>query len=124
MQYFGSDLRLNHERLFLWHLKKNIPALVGYGWTLAFPLPLRYYHVQQFFDPAPFSRVDRLNQGDAVRVVHAPTNREIKKTALFLEVMARLQKEFRVEVDVIEGVTNKVCLNRKARGHITYDEMG
>ncbi|MBF0497941.1 MAG: tetratricopeptide repeat protein [Deltaproteobacteria bacterium] len=124
MQYFGSDLRLNHERLFLWHLKKNIPALVGYGWTLAFPLPLRYYHVQQFFDPASFSRVDRLKPGDVIRVVHAPTNREIKKTALFLEVMARLQKEFRVEVDVVEGVSNKVCLNRKARGHITYDEMG
>lgn len=124
VQYFGSDLRLNHEKLFLWHLKKSIPALVGYGWTLSFPLPMKFYHIQQFFDPSPFTRVERLKPGDPVRVVHAPTNRAIKKTDLFLEIMGRLQKEFNVEVDVIEKVPNQECMARKQQGHITYDEMG
>lgn len=124
VQYFGSDLRLNHEKLFLWHLKKSIPALVGYGWTLSYPLPMKFYHIQQFFDPSPFERVERLKPGDPVRVVHAPTNRAIKKTDLFLEIMGRLQKQFNVEVDVIEKVSNHVCMARKQQGHITYDEMG
>lgn len=124
VQYFGSDLRLNHEKLFLWHLKKSIPALVGYGWTLSYPLPMKFYHIQQFFDPSPFKRVKWLKPGDRVRVVHAPTDRAIKRTDLFLEIMSRLQKEFNVEVDVIEKVSNQECMARKQQGHITYDEMG
>lgn len=124
VQYFGSYLRMNHKKLFLWHLKRNIAAVVGFGWTQAFPLHRKFYHIQQFFDPTPFERVPRLNPGDAIRVVHAPTNREIKRTADFVAAMEPLVREFKVEMDIIEGVDNKACLERKARGHITYDEMG
>ncbi len=124
VQYFGSFLRLNHERLFWWHFKKNIAALVGWGWTQSFPLHRKFYHVQQFYDPDKFERVPRLKPGEKVRVVHAPTNREIKRTDEFLGVMERLKSRFNVEVDIIEGVPNQECLRRKSLGHITYDEMG
>jgi tetratricopeptide (TPR) repeat protein len=124
VQYFGSHLRMNHKRLFLWHLKRNIAAVVGYGWTQAFPLHRKFYHIQQFFDPSPFKRVPRLKKGDTIRVVHAPTNREVKRTADFVAAMEPLVREFNVEMDIIEGVGNEACLARKAKGHITYDEMG
>lgn len=124
VQYFGSYLRMNHERLFLWHMKNNISALVGYGWVLAYPLPRRFYHIEQFFDPTPFERVPKLKPGDKIRVVHAPTNRSIKGTDHFLAVMNRLQSSFNVDVDIIEGVSNSACMERKANGHITFDEMG
>lgn len=124
VQYFGSYLRMNYERLFLWHMKTNISALVGYGWVLAYPLPRRFYHIEQFFDPSEFKRVPKLNLEDPIRVAHAPTNRSIKGTDKFLAIMDKLCKEFNVEVDLIEGVSNKECLERKAQCHITFDEMG
>lgn len=124
VQYFGSFLRLNHQKLFWWHLKKNIAALSGWGWIQSFPLHRKFYHIQQFYDPDQFERVPRLKPGQKVRVVHAPTNREFKQTDEFLGVMKRLQSRFNVEVDIIEGVPNQECLHRKSLGHITYDQMG
>lgn len=59
-----------------------------------------------------------------VRIVHAPTNRQIKSTAAFLEAVERLQADgFPVELDLIERVSWAECLERKARADIFFDQV-
>lgn len=123
-QYFGSHLRTNSERLFLWHTKTDIAALVGFGWTLKFPLPRRFYHIQQFMGAFDDWRVAPLEAGQTVRIVHAPTNRKIKKTDVFLAAVERIARDHPIEVDVIEKTPHDECMARKRVGHICYDEMG
>lgn len=60
----------------------------------------------------------------AVLIAHAPTNREVKSTAAFLEAVDRLRAEGHdIEVDLIEGRTWDECLERKARADIYFDQV-
>ena len=59
-----------------------------------------------------------------VRVAHAPTNRKIKSTQALIDAVATLQDEgLRVELDIIEGVTNAECMARKAAADIYFDQV-
>jgi glycosyltransferase involved in cell wall biosynthesis len=59
-----------------------------------------------------------------LRIAHAPTNRNVKGTAFFLEAVKQLQAEgFEIEADLIEGVSWTECLNRKAQADIYYDQV-
>lgn len=57
--------------------------------------------------------------GKPLRIAHAPTNRALKSTDVILDVLARLP----VEVDLIEGVSWRECLRRKAACDIYVDEL-
>jgi glycosyltransferase involved in cell wall biosynthesis len=71
--------------------------------------------------PLPL-RIER-NDG-MVRIAHAPTNRDVKGTAFFLEAVKQLQAEGHdIELDLIEGVTWAECLERKARADLYYDQV-
>ena len=59
-----------------------------------------------------------------VRIAHAPTNRQIKSTALLIEAVERLQAEgHSVELDIIERVPWHECLRRKAQADIFFDQV-
>lgn len=59
-----------------------------------------------------------------MRIAHAPTNREVKSTAAFLEAADRLRAEGHdIEVDLIEGRTWDECLERKARADLYFDQV-
>lgn len=75
--------------------------------------------------PCPVQRRPRTIRNDGmVRIAHAPTNREVKGTAAFLAAIERLQEEgLPVELDLIEGVTWRECLQRKAQADIYYDQV-
>jgi len=60
---------------------------------------------------------------DAIRICHPSTNRSIKHTDLFLDVVGRLKKKYPLEIELIEGKTNEECLEIKSRCHITYDQI-
>lgn len=61
---------------------------------------------------------------DRIRIAHAPTNRQVKSTALFLEAVKRLQDEgFPVDLDLIEHRPWSECLERKAKADIYYDQV-
>ena len=61
---------------------------------------------------------------DRILIAHAPTNRQIKSTALFLEAVERLQAEgFPVDLDLIERVPWSECLARKAKADIYFDQV-
>ncbi len=61
----------------------------------------------------------RRTNGGKVRIAHAPTSRSLKSTDVILEAIGRLN----VELDLIEGVTNRECMVRKARADILVDKL-
>jgi glycosyltransferase involved in cell wall biosynthesis len=59
-----------------------------------------------------------------VRIAHAPTNRQVKSTALLIEAVERLKAEgLDVELDLIERVPWTQCLERKAKADIYFDQV-
>lgn len=64
-----------------------------------------------------------LNDG-VLRIAHAPTNRPIKSTDALIEAVNRLRGVgVKVELDIIEKVNNRRCLERKARADIFVDQL-
>lgn len=79
--------------------------------------------------PCPYN-LNRLSAASAaterhgmVKVAHAPTARKIKSTEPFLRAVKRLQEEgYEIELDLIEKVPWKECLQRKASADIYFDQ--
>lgn len=65
----------------------------------------------------------RRDDGDPLRIGHAPTNRAIKSTAAFLAACDKLGRETPVEVVLIEGQSWAECLRLKARCDVYYDQV-
>jgi hypothetical protein len=61
---------------------------------------------------------------DVIRIAHAPTDRSTSDTDVVLATIERLSREFPIEFDLIEDVSNKECIERKARADIYIDRMG
>lgn len=58
-----------------------------------------------------------------MKVAHAPTARKIKSTEPFLRAVERLQSEgYDLELDLIEKVSWKECLQRKASADLYFDQ--
>src|SRR6185369_446611 len=58
------------------------------------------------------------------RIVHAPTNRTLKHTDLFLEAVRQLTEEgLPIDLDLIEGQTHSECMARKAQADIVFDQL-
>lgn len=75
--------------------------------------------------PAPMPRTMDGRQapkydGGILRIAHAPTNRAGKNTA---EIIAACDEVTGVELDIIEGVSNAECLDRKANAHVYVDQF-
>lgn len=73
---------------------------------------------------ATYGETHRRQPDGRVRIVHAPTNRALKHTALFLEAVTQLQGEgLPIDLDLVEGVTWAACMARKAKADIVYDQI-
>lgn len=59
---------------------------------------------------------------ERVRIVHAPTKRALKSTDALIAAVDRLSKRYPVDLDIIEGLSWKECLERKAHGDILFDQ--
>jgi glycosyltransferase involved in cell wall biosynthesis len=61
---------------------------------------------------------------ETVRVLHAPSSRRVKGTALFLEVMADLEQEYNCKAVLVEGKSWREVIGAKAAGaDIYYDQL-
>ncbi len=73
---------------------------------------------------AAFGEAHRRPPDGRIRIVHAPTNREHKRTDLFLAAVAELQAEgLPVDLVLIEGKTWRECLEIKATADIVFDQL-
>jgi hypothetical protein len=85
---------------------------------------------QVAFEPVPadFEALSRLRRehykpSKRIRIAHAPTRRAIKSTDTILAVLDRLRQQYPIDVDLIERVGNRECLERKARADIFVDQL-
>jgi len=76
--------------------------------------------------PAPFrlSEFDDLKEKfykphENIRIAHSPTRRDYKNTDLLIEIVSKFPQ---IELVLIEGRTNKECLEIKASCDITFDQ--
>lgn len=146
-------IHLNNSEMAYRHFRLRKPALLHHHGTLFRSNPDRMlsvaknYRMQQCVStidlqrPAPdllpwlptaydidaltaYGEAHRRTPDGRVRIVHAPTNRDFKHTALFLEAVRQLQEEgLPLDLDLIEGVTWAECMERKAKADILYDQI-
>jgi Tfp pilus assembly protein PilF len=121
IQYYGSELRANGQRIYNWHKSNRIVGLSAWDYTMLKDSPL-FYHINMMYDPRHIKQAPRPE--GTLKIVHPTTNRNIKKTELFLKTIERLQKQkCDIESILIEGKTNLECLELKSRAHLAYDQM-
>ena len=71
-----------------------------------------------------FAAEHRREPDGRVRIVHAPTNRTLKHTDLFLEAVRQLTEEgLPIDLDLIEGQTWAETMKRKAQADIVFDQL-
>lgn len=71
-----------------------------------------------------FGKAHRRPEDGRILIAHAPTNREFKHTAIFEQAIRELRAEgLPVDVDIIEGVSNAECMERKARADVVFDQL-
>ena len=71
-----------------------------------------------------FGQQNRREPDGRVRIVHAPTNRMLKHTDLFMEVVEKLQAEgLPIDLDLVERQTWAETMARKAAADIVYDQL-
>ncbi|UCC78332.1 MAG: tetratricopeptide repeat protein [Candidatus Zixiibacteriota bacterium] len=121
IQYYGSEIRANAVQLYKWHKDNKILGLSCWDYTMLENAPF-FYHTNIMCD---LSRIRQCSEPtDKIRICHPPTNRQFKKTDLFLSVVDRLKKKnYPFEVELIEHKTNEECLDIKSRCHMTYDQI-
>jgi hypothetical protein len=62
-------------------------------------------------------------QAGPIRIVHAPTDRALKSTDVILAGLVDVAMRHAIEIDLVEGVPWRECLERKARADIVVDEL-
>lgn len=120
VQYFGTQLRQNAHQIYKWHKEKNITGIGAWDYTMIHNAPF-YYHINMMVDGTKFQPAPPVD--GTIRIVHPTTDRKVKKTALFLDAMKKLEKKYDVEGLVIEGKTNLECLSLKNKAHMTFDQI-
>jgi glycosyltransferase involved in cell wall biosynthesis len=68
---------------------------------------------------------DRRRAGSKVlRIVHAPTNREVKGTAYVLDAIAKLKLEgFQIELDLVEGKSHLEAIQQYSEADLVIDQV-
>jgi hypothetical protein len=122
IQYGGSMLRNNGSGLRHIHNVTGILPVVSSDWTLLSQMR-GVYHINKMFDTGKVRERLIPRYDDPVVISHCPTDRRIKSTDLFLEVMERISKDYDVEVILIEGVNNEECLSAREAAHIHFDQI-
>lgn len=78
------------------------------------------------FDLAEMARIKarEYRKSKTVRIAHAPTARAIKSTVLLVSAVEELKARGRkVKLDLIENVSWKECLVRKAKADLLFDQV-
>lgn len=122
VQYWGSDIRGRVRESAGWHTQTGILGLSAWDETMLDRRGLMFYHIPLMVDLSKLSMSPPV--GDKVKICHDSTNRTIKKTAMFEFLMKELVPLHPIEYTIIEGKSNKECLEIKSQHNIFYAEIG
>lgn len=68
-------------------------------------------------------RTEHFRPSKRIRIAHAPTHRAIKSTETIIAAIERLSQRYPIDFDLIEGVSNRECVERKAKVDIFVDQL-
>jgi hypothetical protein len=117
--YYGSDLRIRGIIKELDEISDvNITSEYDH---LALKKDLEYLFYP--YDPSELPQKSTLDN-EYVTIIHSPTNRKYKGTALILSVIEKIKKERKINFLLMENVDRKELLNTKSRCDISIDQVG
>jgi len=117
--YAGSDLRVRG-------VIPPIDAIADVNVTVEFDhlqLHPKIHHVMFPFDASRFVPLPHRAE-KILRIGHAPTNRAAKGSDVIIPVVQELEKEFPVQLILIENLPYQEAIQRKAQCHIFIDQIG
>lgn len=117
--YTGSDLRTRG-------IIPPIDDCANLRLTLEFDHLDLYPALTHIFFPFEFERYHLRPPAHSEHIVigHAPTNRQAKGSDLILTVLQSLATEFKIQIELIEGLPHAEAIHRKARCDIFIDNLG
>ncbi|MDZ7260588.1 MAG: glycosyltransferase [candidate division KSB1 bacterium] len=117
--YTGSDLRVRG-------VIPEIDALSDLNVTVEFDhqfLHPNIHHVLFPINPDRYGLKEKAG-GDKLKIGHAPTSRRAKGSHLIIPIVRELEKQYPVELVLIEKLPYPVALKRKAQCQIFIDQIG
>jgi glycosyltransferase involved in cell wall biosynthesis len=116
--FFGSELRK-------WGMNPNLRRYAH----LKFTSELDHTKIDPslIFVPIPYQadRIEpRINENRVLRIGHSPTRRSAKGTSDIIDAVKSVKKKIGLEFLLIEGVSNKKCMELKRTCDIGIDQIG
>ncbi|MCK4546029.1 MAG: glycosyltransferase [Candidatus Eisenbacteria sp.] len=117
--YLGTDLR---ER----GLIPEVDALSDFNLTCEFDHLALHSSIQFFYMPFETERFQPKRQegSERVRVCHAPRNRRFKGSDIIIRQVKELERDYPVELVLIEGRSHQEALETKMTCDIAIDQVG
>lgn len=121
--YYGSDMRTRGIIADVQE-KARCTFTFEHDHTLLFPEAKFLFYPYKAPHYAPSVRYRPPEQGEIIRIGHAPTNRAAKGTAEILAALEHLKNDFPIEVILIEKMPHPEALLAKAQCHLFIDQIG
>lgn len=126
LHHHGSMFRNNPQRMLdIAASRKMVQAVSTVD--LREPAPELLHWLPTAYDVKAlqkFARQNRRTEDGRIRIVHCPTNRELKRTDLLIRVVDDLTAEgLPIDLVLVEGRTNAESLAEKAKADIVFDQL-
>jgi len=132
IKYYGSELRNNPGEIAKFHANSGIAAIAGTDWSIASLLPGAFYHLGSYFTrygDMPFCDLPGIDPSimedrKPVRICCGSAGSPLKRYDLLKKAVDELRAEGeKVELDVIQGIKNEACLDRKRASWVTFTSL-
>ncbi|HCY77957.1 MAG TPA: hypothetical protein DHV28_18780 [Ignavibacteriales bacterium] len=117
--YYGSDLRIRG-------LIKELDEISDLNITSEYDHLALKKDLEYLFYPYDVSELPAKKErtGEAIKIIHSPTNRKYKGTDLIISVIDKIKKERNIEFLLKENVDRKKLLEIKSECDISIDQVG
>jgi hypothetical protein len=121
--YYGSDLR---TRGIIREVQNKSRATFTFEHDHTLLLPQAEFLFYPYIPPeySPEFRYAAPQQNENIIIGHAPTHRAAKGTEQILETLRNLQREFPVEILLVEKMPHSEALAKKSQCHLFIDQIG
>lgn len=128
IKYYGSYLRDNGDLCREFHTKTKIAAITGTDWTITGQLDQSFYHLGSYFTKFGDMRdhevpwCEQYIPGDGpFKICAGSAGHPNKGYSILVTTINELITEgYPIELDLISGISNQECLERKQKSHATF----
>ena len=127
IKYYGSELRAGYKVIGQFHEKTGIAAITGTDWSITGQLQNSFYHLGSYF--TKFGDMEEENiplceYGEKLKICASSAGSPLKGYDILFEVVHQLiQDKIPIQLDFIEQVSNKICLERKQDYNCTFSSL-